>query len=286
VISGASTGIGEATALRLAAAGYEVFAGVRKPADGDALREKSGGKIRPLQLDVTDRELIEAAVKEVGAAVGERGIQGLVNNAGISLGSPIEFSSEDEIRQTFEINVFGLLSMTRAFLPLIRKGGGRIVCTGSISGRTGVPFVGTYSASKAAVRSICESLRVELRPWGIEVALVEPGSIATPIWEKGLQEFDQQLATYPQEAIDLYGELIPRLRALTERTGRAGISPDRVAQAVQHALSARRPKTRYLVGNDARAQATLRVLPDRAREAALARFIGMPAKGSRAPNPG
>jgi NAD(P)-dependent dehydrogenase (short-subunit alcohol dehydrogenase family) len=286
VISGASTGIGAATALRLAAAGYEVLAGVRKPADGEGLRDKSAGRIRPVQLDVTDREQINALVQEVDLAVGVRGLRGLVNNAGISLGSPIEFSSEEEIRQTFEINVFGLLAMTRAFLPLLRRGGGRIVCIGSISGRIGVPFVGTYSASKAAVRSICESLRVELRPWGIDVALVEPGSIATPIWEKGLEEFDRQLATYPTEAIDLYGELIPKLRALTERTGRSGISPDRVARAVQHALSSKRPKTRYLVGTDARAQAGLRLLPDRTREAAVARFIGMPAKGSRAPHPG
>jgi len=274
LVTGASTGIGEATALRLARGGFRVFAGVRQPEAGEALAEKSQGAVEPLRLDVTDPELVEAAVAAVDAEVGERGLHGLVNNAGISLGSPVEFAVEREVRDTFEVNLFGLMATTRAALPLIRRARGRIVNMGSISGRAPVPFMGTYAASKAAVWAVTEAMRGELRPWGIEVALVEPGSIATPIWEKGLEAFDRRQAELPPEAGELYGRVIPKLRSLTQSTAKRGISPDEVAKRVEHALTARRPKTRYLVGTDARAQALLRSLPDRARDALIARFIG------------
>ena len=248
---------------------------MRKAQDGEALSAKSGGKVEPLRLDVTDRELIDAAVGAIDEAVGARGLHGLVNNAGISLGSPTEFSSEDEIRSTFEVNLFGLLAMTRAALPLVRRATGRIVNIGSISGRAPVPFVASYGASKAAVWSVTESLRVELRPWHIQVALVEPGSIATPIWKKGLEDFDRRQQELPPAAHELYGGMFPRMRELTEQTATRGIGPDKVAKRVEHALTARRAKTRYLVGMDARAQALLRRLPDRARDALVARFLGI-----------
>jgi NAD(P)-dependent dehydrogenase (short-subunit alcohol dehydrogenase family) len=275
VITGASTGIGEATANLLATSGFTVFAGVRKDADGEKLTSQSLPGLRALKIDVARPESIAAAVKEVEAAVGADGLAGLVNNAGISGGGPLEFTGIDEIRAMFDVNVFGLIETTQAFLPLVRRARGRIVCTGSISGRTSVPYVAPYSMTKSAVQSLCHALRLELKPWGIEVVCVEPGSIATPIWDKGLSEFDEKADALPPEASELYGKVIPRLRALTERTAKMGIPPARVADVVLEALTARRPKPRYLVGMDARAQAVVGRLPDRVRDKALSTFIGL-----------
>jgi len=148
----------------------------------------------------------------------------------------------------------------------------------SIGGRFAAPFLGAYSMTKAAVSALCDSLRGELRPWGIHVALIEPGSIRTPIWDKGLSGLDAQMEQWPQQAMELYGDAIPRMRKITEQTASRAIPPDRVAKAVEHALTARRPRTRYLVGADARAQAVIRRIPDRPRDAMVARMIGVPKK--------
>jgi NAD(P)-dependent dehydrogenase (short-subunit alcohol dehydrogenase family) len=276
VISGASTGIGEATAMRLATSGYRVFAGVRKQADADRLRSQSLPNLVPIMLDVTDSETIEAAYKEVEAAVGDRGIVGLFNNAGVSWGGPLEFQDMAEVRALFDANVFGVLEVTQVFMPLVRKGHGRVICTGSIGGRITSPFVGIYSASKAAVASLCHALRLELRPWGIKVICIEPGSIATPIWDKGLDAFDRALANMPEKANEYYGDMIEPLRKLTKMQAERGIPPAKVAEVVERALTAAHPRPRYLVGNDARAMSLLGRFPDRARDAVLARFIGIP----------
>ncbi len=277
VVTGASTGIGRAIALRLAGAGMRVYAGVRKPEDAESLRGESS-QISPLLLDVTDAASLQAAVRTVEEQVGAAGLAGLVNNAGISGGSPTEFMSLDELRRMLEVNVVGIVATTQAFLPLIRRGRGRIVCIGSIGGRLAVPFLAAYSMTKAAVSALCDSLRGELRPWGIHVALVEPGSIRTPIWEKGLRELDQRVGQWPAAALDLYGDAIPRMRAITEKTASRAIAPDAVAKVVEHALTARRARTRYVVGVDAKMQALVRRVPDRARDAMIARTIGMPKK--------
>jgi NAD(P)-dependent dehydrogenase (short-subunit alcohol dehydrogenase family) len=275
VVTGASTGIGEATATRLAAQGFTVFAGVRKTADADRLKSQSLPGLRPLMIDVTDGESIKRAAAEVTEAVGPSGLKGLVNNAGVSGGGPLEFHELDLIRQMFEVNVFGLLAVTQAFLGLVRTGHGRIVNMSSVGGRMSVPFVAVYSATKYSVEAICDALRVELRPWGIKVACIEPGSIATPIWERGFEQFDRQVERMSPEAMELYGDYIPRMRKITERTAAQGIPPARVADAVEHALTSSRPKARYLVGNDARAQVVLRAVPDKGRDAMLARYIGL-----------
>ena len=275
VVTGASTGIGEATATRLAAQGFTVFAGVRKTADADRLKSQSLPGLRPLMIDVSDSESIKRAAAEVTEAVGGAGLKGLVNNAGLSGGGPLEFHELDMIRQMFEVNVFGLLAVTQAFLGLVRAGQGRIVNMGSVGGRMAVPFIAAYSATKFSVEAICDSLRVELRPWGIKVACIEPGSIATPIWERGFEQFDRQVDRMPPEAMELYGEYIPRMRQMTEMTAARGIPPARVADAVEHALTSARPKTRYLVGNDALAQVALKAVPDKGRDAMLARVLGL-----------
>ena len=275
VVTGASTGIGQATTTRLAAQGFVVFAGVRKSADAERLQSQSLPGLRALMIDVADGESVKRAAAEVTETVGNSGLKGLVNNAGVSFGGPLEFQDLDEIRAMFEVNVFGLIAVTQAFLALVRKGGGRIVNMSSVGGKISVPFVSAYSATKFGVEAISDALRVELRPWGIKVACIEPGSIATPLWERGFEQFDKQVKNLTPEAIELYGDLIPRMRKLTERTANAGIPPARVADAVEHALTSPRPKTRYLVGNDASGQAVLRLLPDKGRDALLARVVGI-----------
>ena len=277
VVTGASTGIGHATALHLAGRGLRVFAGVRRQQDADALRASSPN-ITPLLLDVTDEAQLAGAVATVEQAVGEQGLQGLVNNAGISGGAPTEVLPLDDLRRMLEVNVVGVVATTQAFLPLLRKGKGRIVCIGSIGGRMAVPFLAAYSMSKAAVSALCDSLRGELRPWGMHVSLVEPGAIRTPIWEKGLRDVDASQETWPSAALALYGDAIPRMRKITERTASHAIAPENVAKVVEHALTARRPRTRYIVGADARIQAIARRIPDRARDAVIARTIGLPKK--------
>jgi len=283
VITGASTGIGEACALRLDRAGFRVFAGVRRDADADRLRAQGSSRLTPVRLDVTDVATIESARQEVAAAAGERGIAGLVNNAGIGVGGPIEFLSLDEWRKQFEVNVFGTLAVTRAFMPLVRKGHGRVVFMSSIAGRFSSPFLGPYSASKHALEAIADALRFELRPWGIGVSIVEPGSIATPIWDKAEDMIARLERELPAEALELYADARAAGAEATKEAAKRGIPPDAVAKVVQHALTAKRPKTRYLVGTDARIQAAAAtVLPDRLRDRLIQMQLGVGKKGKAA----
>lgn len=274
VVTGASSGIGRATAEHLADSGWHVFAGVRKQGDADAL---AGPSVTPLLLDVTDEDALRAAVRLVGERTGGR-LDGLVNNAGISLGAPVEFVDLDELRTMFEVNVVGLVATTQEFLPLLREAPGRIVCIGSISGRFAFPFLGGYAATKHAVEALCDSLRTELRPWQLPVSLVEPGNVDTAIWDKGRTDFDAKVAAWPEEARQLYGDKVPLMRRIVEQSQSHSVPPQRVARAVEHALTAPRPRTRYLVGADAYAQAILRRLPDRSRDAAVTAGIRLIAR--------
>ena len=277
VITGASTGIGEACALRLDRHGWRVFAGVRKEADGERLKQQASDRLAPITIDVTDQASIKSAAEVVANAVGEAGLAGLVNNAGITVPGPIEFLPIEELRRQLEVNTIGQIAVTQAFLPLIRKGHGRIVNMGSIGGRMATPFIGAYCASKFALEALTDSLRQELRPWDIGVSIVEPGSIATPIWEKGRAAADELEERLPQAARDLYGDAIDAFRRAVDKRAGAGIPADEVAKAVEHALTAKRPKTRYLVGMDARLPAVLaKVVPDRARDGLIARNLGLP----------
>ncbi|MGH2756855.1 MAG: SDR family oxidoreductase [Actinomycetota bacterium] len=273
LVTGASTGIGEATAALLAEHGHGVFAGVRKEADAERLGARSG-RITPLFLDVTDEAQIEAAAKAIGEAVGDRGLAGLVNNAGIGRGGPIEYIELDEWRRQLEVNVIGQIAVTRAMLPLIRKATGRVVLVGSIGGRMSTPFIAPYNSSKFALAAIADSLRGELHSFGIHVSLIEPGSVKTEIWEKGRQRTTELEGELPPEAIERYGHVLQTAKRLLDLQERMGIPPVKVAEAIEHALTSRRPKPRYLVGKDARAQALLaRFVPIRARDALVRRFL-------------
>ncbi len=279
VITGASTGIGEACALRMDRLGWRVFAGVRKEADGEALKAKASGRLTPISIDVTEQPTIDASAASVRAAVGEAGLAGLVNNAGISIVGPLEFLPVEDLRRQLEVNVIGQIAVTQAFLPLIRKATGRIVHIGSIGGRMATPFLGPYSASKFAMEALTDSLRQELRPWGLHVSIVEPGSIATPIWEKAQAGADEMEAKLPEEAMMLYGEATEALRKAAREFEEAGIPPDDVAKFVEHALTAKTPKTRYVVGRDAQIQRVLvKWAPDRVRDMLVQRQLGLPGK--------
>lgn len=181
VITGASTGIGKGCALALDKLGARVFAGVRKEADGAALQAEASERLTPVMLDVTDGDQIQAAVRLVQEGMGDAGVAGLINNAGIGVGGPLEFIDLDDLRWQMEVNVIGPMAMIRAFMPLIRQGKGRIVNISSIAGRSATPFMGPYSASKHALEALSDPLRVELRLWNIHVSLIEPGAVQTPI---------------------------------------------------------------------------------------------------------
>jgi NAD(P)-dependent dehydrogenase (short-subunit alcohol dehydrogenase family) len=279
VITGASTGIGRATARYLAERGFRVFAGVRRDEDAEALRQESAGRLTPVRVDVTDRGSIESAAREVEAALGGEGLRGLVNNAGIGIGAPLEFIDLDELRRQLEVNVIGPIAVTQAFLALIRACSGRVVNVGSIGGRVAQPMLGPYNASKFALEALSDSLRMELAPWGIHVSLVEPGSIATAIWEKTDAYAERMIPTLGPRARELYGTAIGAVLDAARTLSKQAIAPQAVSKAIHHALTARRPRTRYLVGTDARVQAVLaRFVPDRARDAVLLRLLRYPRR--------
>jgi NAD(P)-dependent dehydrogenase (short-subunit alcohol dehydrogenase family) len=269
VVTGASTGIGETCAMHLASIGFRVFAGVRKPEDAERMRAAGH---EPLTMDVTDEETIRAAA----AQLGDEPLAGLVNNAGVAVAGPLEFIPVAEFRRQLDVNVVGQVAVTQAFLPALRKARGRIVNMGSIGGRVALPLLSPYAASKFAMEAITDSLRRELRQWGMHVAIVEPGAIATPIWDKSRAANEELSKDAPPEAEQLYGKLIDRIRAESANLGETGLPPIEVAKAVAHALTASRPKTRYLVGREARGRATAAaLLPDRAFDALVARSLGV-----------
>lgn len=273
VVTGASTGIGEATALHLDRLGLRVFAGIRKPADGERLSAAGPDRLTPVTIDVADGESIDRAAAEVSEATGGR-LSGLVNNAGIAVSAPLEFVPVDELRRQLEVNVVGQVAVTQAFLPMVRAARGRIVNIGSVGGRVALPLLGPYNASKFALEALTDCLRRELSPWGIEVAIVEPGGIATPIWDKSGAAADGLLSGMPPRVEELYGRLIAAIRREAEKTGRTGLPPSAVAEAVAHALTAKRPRTRYLIGRDAKARVAIsRLIPDRAFDALVARSL-------------
>ncbi len=273
VVTGASSGIGEACARRLAGLGFQVFAGVRKPEDGERLAREISG-VTPLRIDVIDGDSIAAAARTVGEAVGGQGLAGLVNNAGIAVPAPLEHQPIDDFRRQIEVNLIGQVAVTQAFIPLLRAARGRIVNVSSIGGKVAVPLLGAYAASKFGLEGLSDVLRRELRPWGIEVSVIEPGTIATPIWDKGVASGDVLQETMPPAAQRDYGALIATVRTASEDGARNGLPPDAVAKDVAHALTARKPRTRYLVGREAKSRATAaRFLPDRFIDRAIARVM-------------
>jgi NAD(P)-dependent dehydrogenase (short-subunit alcohol dehydrogenase family) len=256
LVTGASTGIGRATALRLDADGWRVFAGIRDPADGESLRAAASERLLPVALDVTEAEQIAAAAELVGREAPD-GLDGLVNNAGVAIPGPLETVPLEDFRRQIEVNLTAYVAVSQAMLPAIRRAEGRLVFLSSIGGRVAFPFGGPYHASKFATEAIGDVFRQELRPWGIKVAIIEPGSIDTPIWDRGQRKSEEIEAKSPRTNL-LYGAAIEKFRKVIEDTAERGIPPEKVADAISHALESNRPKSRYLVGLDAKVQARIK----------------------------
>jgi NAD(P)-dependent dehydrogenase (short-subunit alcohol dehydrogenase family) len=242
VITGVSGGIGRATAVELVGRGYRVFGSVRDRTTGEELAAELGEGFAHLVFDVTDADAVWASATRVGQVVAEQGLAGLVNNAGITVVGPLSEVDVDNVRRQFEVNVFGLLEVTQAFLPLLRRGTrrqpGRIVNLSSVSGRIVYPFMGAYAASKHAVEAISDAMRRELMLDGIDVVVIEPGTVRTPIIGKA----EQQLAQF---AATPYGPYLERVAASTAKREATAIPVEVVARTIRVALEARRPKTRY-----------------------------------------
>jgi NAD(P)-dependent dehydrogenase (short-subunit alcohol dehydrogenase family) len=256
-VTGSSSGIGAATASLLARSGWRVLAGVRRAGDAPDGTEE-------VLLDVTDTGQIAAA------AEGITELNGLVNNAGVALAMPLEFVPLDELRRQLEVNVVGQIAVTQAFAPALRAARGRVVFVGSIAGKSALPFLGPYAASKHALEAITDSLRMELQPWGVRVALVEPGTIRTPIWAKGAEKADELLHGRAEE---LYGDRVAAFRRVAAKRGANGAPAEAVAAVVESALTAQRPRSRYLVGRDAWIRAGVELLPARPRDRIYERLL-------------
>jgi NAD(P)-dependent dehydrogenase (short-subunit alcohol dehydrogenase family) len=277
VVTGASSGIGRASALLLDSKGYRVFAGVRKEEDARELSRDGSDRLVPIILDVTDSGQIEAAREQVAEAAGPAGLAGLVNNAGVGDGGPIETLDLDDFRRVIEVNLIGQLAVTQAFLPLLRRAKGTVVFIASIGGRIASPFMSPYNTSKFAVEALGESLRAEVAPWEIDVAVVEPGSIDTPIWSKGAETIDEQTEKMSEDARRLYGKQLERMEKVLMETAERGIPPEAVAEAIHDAISSDKPRHRYLVGRDAKIAARLKgTLPDRTFSKLVARQTKLP----------
>ena len=281
LITGASTGIGRATTLRLARGGWTVLAGVRDSAAGEQLAREPGtdGRVIPLPLDVTDAAQIADAAARVQQLSAQNGspaarLDALVNNAGIGVGGPLEIITPEEMRKQFDVNVLAQVAVTQAMLPALRRAHGRIVFLSSIGGIVATPFLAPYAASKHAIEAIADSLRIELDSSNVQVALVEPGSVATPIWDKGRAEAERTIV--PPELQAEYGHVPAAMDRVIEQTARRAIPPEEVAATIDRALAATRMRARYLVGRDARMMLMLRrVLPDRAFDRMMRRALGL-----------
>ena len=260
LVTGASSGIGAACARRLAASGWRVFAGVREVGAAPAGTEE-------VLLDVANTGEIARAAERIGE------LDALVNNAGIAIAMPLEFIPLDELRRQLEVNVIGQVAVTQAFLPQLRRSRGRIVFIGSIAGRSALPFLGAYAASKHALEAIADTLRVELKPFGVDVSIVEPGTIKTPIWVKSAKLADALADGASPQLRVLYGDRIAAFGRVARERGAKGASAEAVARAVEEALTRDRPSTRKLIGRDAKLRAGVERLPDRLRDSVYERLL-------------
>jgi NAD(P)-dependent dehydrogenase (short-subunit alcohol dehydrogenase family) len=278
VITGTSSGIGRASALLLANNGFQVLAGVRRPADGAALVNDAGEGVMPIMLDVTDPASIAGAATEVSGQLNGRPLVGLVNVAGVGLAGPIEYVTPAELHRMFEVDVFGQIAVTQAFLPLIRKARGRIVNISSVGAHIAMPFGGVLGACKSALGLLSDALRLELRPFGLRVITIEPGAINTPAAEKTLGDVEGRIAKLPPEGAKQYGAMWRTFTRRAYAMERDGSPPEVVAQVVLRALTASNPRPRYVVGKHARLLTTLsRILPDRELDAVRNRLFSLPA---------
>lgn len=282
VITGASSGIGRATALRLARAGWRVFATVRKEKDAATIKAETDGAVETVQLDVMDKSSIADAARDVAARLGGRGLDALFNNAGIGDVFSTEYASLDTLRKIYEVNLFGQIAVIQSLLPLIRMAKGRIINSGSVGDHIAPPFAGALSSSKAAFASMSAALRLELRPQGIYVCIIEPGAINTPAVDKTLGGVEQAIADMPAAGVRLYGEAMRRMARTFIKNERDGSPPETVAEVVEQALTDPHPRPRYTAGKGSAKLALLaRFLPENLLDRAILRTFGLPTAFGR-----
>ena len=271
LITGAARGIGRATAAALAAKGWDVLGGVRRPEDGVALAA-GDSRIRPVVLDITSAEHLAALPQ----ALPER-LDALVNNAGIAVTGPLEGLPLDVLRHQLEVNLVGQVGVTQAALPALRAARGRIVFVSSLSGRVAQPLFGACNASKFALEGMADALRLEVHPWGIRVALVEPAQTDTDMWRNATEQFDRDLAEVSEESRRLYAPHIAAARKLIPRSQKMASPVAGVVGAIEKALTSSRPRARYVVGTAPRVQAVLAdMTPTRMLDAGLRKVSGIP----------
>ncbi len=278
LVTGASTGIGKACALQLDQLGFTVYAAVRTEEDADKLDEEGSSRLIPVFLDIIDPDSIRIAHQDLSEDLSEHGLYGLVNNAGIVIAGPLEYLPLHLLRQQFNINVFGQMTITQKFLPLLRKGQesfntARIVNMSSIAGRSALPYAGAYSASKHALEALSDSLRLELAPWDIKVSIIEPGAIKTPLWDKSKAKAEATFKKVPAKANQLYGDMMKRVQDHAKESESKGISPEAVAKAAVHALTASKPKIRYVVGKDAKLRTYFNLLSDGIKDSIIRKVL-------------
>jgi NAD(P)-dependent dehydrogenase (short-subunit alcohol dehydrogenase family) len=253
--------------------GWRVFAGVLDEAQRAHVEQSRLERVTPVLLDITKADAIAAAAETIAAEVGQRGLAGLVNNAGIGVVGPVELVPIDRLRHQLEVNLIGHVAVTQACLPLLRKATGRIVYISSLAGRLSIPLLSPYSISKFGIEAVSDALRQELRPWKMHVACIEPALINTPILSSTDAAADAAFAAMSEEGRGLYGSFFNRLKTATDMRA-AAQPPDVVARAVAHALTARKPKTRYVVGGMRWQFLLLSKLPDRLRDWVIAKQFG------------
>lgn len=279
VVTGASTGIGRASVAMLVHAGWHVFAGVRRTEDAAELQREFGAEVTPLIMDVTDRTAIANAAEQVGAQVDGRGIDGLVNVAGVGFMRPVEYVTDEEMQNIFRVNVFGQIAVTQAFLPLLRRARGRIVNIGSVGAHIGLPFGGLLNASKSALRSLNDALRLELRSCGVRVSIIEPGAIKTPAVDKTLGDVEGVIRSLPAGGAEEYGAALRTFARRGYALESRGSDPKVVAQVVYEALTETNPKPRYASGKHANILALVGMLvPAVLLDVLLLKALGLPTK--------
>jgi NAD(P)-dependent dehydrogenase (short-subunit alcohol dehydrogenase family) len=275
LVTGAARGIGRATVLQLAGAGWDVFAGVRRASDGEALAQAArGGAVTPVALDITDADQVAA----LDGALPAR-LDAVVNNAGIVVGGPVEGVPLDELRRQLEVNLIGQVAVTQAVMQRLRESRGRAVFVSSLSGRVATPMTGPYNASKFALEGLVDALRMEVRPWGVRVVLVEPAQTDTDMWREADSSLDESVAALAPRHRELYSKHIEGWRKSIPRSQKMASSVEGVAEAIVRALTASRPRARYVVGLGPRVQGAMAsVTPTGAMDAVLRAATGVPRK--------
>lgn len=275
LISGAAGGIGRSAARLLSQAGYRVLAGVLNQAEADSIAGEAIEGLTPVLLDVSREDSVDAAVQRVAAMLGDQDrLLALVNNAGVNFNGPLQYLSVKEVRMMLDVNLFGAILLTRAALPLLRRNASRVVFTGSAMGLMATPTVSVYAATKFALEGLSDGLRVELAPLGIQVSLVEPGVVRTPMTSGAPGVLAQMLERMSGDDRQRYEALMRKIVDMSAGP-KAGVDADQVGRAILHAVSARVPRSRYQVGGDSKALAWLRHLPDTARDAMQRKIFGL-----------